>query len=288
MTTTTDAERDEPCVVDRRRFLRTRLRSTPTDDRPRRPTPPGDARSRGIVSKRKVSPAGLGVCRHVRQPLDEFTFGAIDFMVKNSRRGTARSRHAREFPTSSGPPVATTLTASDDVNHRGREFLQQSTKVRDHHDAAVPLCCRQLQSTRHGAQRIDVEARVNFVEHREFWTKNSDLHHFGAFTLAAREVEFTKRSRTSGRSSTLRLRRSCAHEDSSGRHPPRPKDQWDAHPELPWVAAGPTVARGARAASARVQKFDVIENHRSVEDLVAGVTRPARAPGSTYPIRWVP
>jgi hypothetical protein len=74
------------------------------------------------------------------------------------------------------------------MNHRGREFLQQSTKVRDRENAARPFFGRVGEAPRHRTECINVKSRVNFVEQREFWTKNSELHNFGSLSFTTGQI----------------------------------------------------------------------------------------------------
>ena len=46
-----------------------------------------------------------------------------------------------------------------------------------------------LMPSPHHAQRVDIEAAIGLVEHRQAWDRDAHLDHLGALLLAARKAD---------------------------------------------------------------------------------------------------
>jgi hypothetical protein len=73
---------------------------------------------------------------------------------------------------------------------RGRlEHLEQPAEVRDRHDREPPLGDRRGERRADVVERIDVEARVDLVEHRDPGTKDAELDDLVSLALATGQVD---------------------------------------------------------------------------------------------------
>ena len=71
----------------------------------------------------------------------------------------------------------------------GAQLVEQPGVVRDREHAEAVLVGHRLDPAGDVAQRVDVEAAVDLVEHRELGLEHRELQRLGALLLAAGELD---------------------------------------------------------------------------------------------------
>src|ERR1035441_946289 len=75
-----------------------------------------------------------------------------------------------------------------DVDELRADVVEDALVVRDDQGAQFLLAVELLDALGHGAQGVDVESGVGFVQHRDLGAQHRHLEHLGALLLAAREA----------------------------------------------------------------------------------------------------
>src|SRR5687768_12763944 len=103
---------------------------------------------------------------------------------RSANRAAARSRSSRSHAGAELPPArADEHAVAEHVHEIGNDVIEQTLVMRHHDERAIRRAHR-IHAARDDLERIDIEARISFVENRERRLEHGHVEDFVALLLA--------------------------------------------------------------------------------------------------------